>query len=602
MDGMIYQFDPADARRFAADQGIRTRERGDQLQFARCPYCRNKTDDQNTFAISLKTGQFNCLRATCGAKGNMITLHKDFGFSLGKNVDAYFNRDKFRDLSRYGRPEVRTPAVEYMGSRGISRKVTEKYSISTQAGHDNILIFPFYDEDGVLQFVKYRKTDFNKNTDKNKEWCVANCKPILFGMDQVPKDEKTLVITEGQIDSLSVCQALGKSVAVSVPTGARGFTWIPYCWDFLSRFETLIVFGDFENGRITLLDELKSRFHGMTKHVRLEDYKDCKDANELLMKYGEQAVENAVKNATIVKNPHIKKLSEVKRDALADADAIDSGFNALNRITGGFFPGQLVILTGERGLGKSTLGNQFILEAVRQGYPSLIYSGELNDWQVQEWIDRQAAGPDHINKQETRLESIRYRVDANAEQKIHAWYDDLLYIRDNMADGAEPESLSDTLRTAVTRYGIRVLLVDNMMTAIEDDTAADFWRMQASFARELTKMAKTYGVLTILVVHPRKRISAEFTNDDVAGSGNITNLADLVIRYDRPKDHNTDEPRILAVTKNRATGIVNYKGISLYFEESSKRISERQDGFEREYGWETEEDFWKDGVPDDIPF
>ena len=115
-------------------------------------------------------------------------------------------------------------------------------------------------------------------------------------------------------------------------------------------------------------------------------------------------------------------------------------------------------------------------------------------------------------------------------------------------------------------------------------------------------MAKTYGVLTILVVHPRKRISAEFTNDDVAGSGNITNLADLVIRYDRLKDHSTDEPRILAVTKNRATGIVNYKGISLYFEESSKRISERQDGFEREYGWETEEDFWKDGVPDDIPF
>ena len=94
--------------------------------------------------------------------------------------------------------------MEYMGSRGISREVTEKYSISTQAGHDNILIFPFYDEDGVLQFVKYRKTDFNKNTAKNKEWCGANCKPILFGMDQVPKDEKTLVITEGQIDSLSV--------------------------------------------------------------------------------------------------------------------------------------------------------------------------------------------------------------------------------------------------------------------------------------------------------------------------------------------------------------------------------------------------------------
>ena len=68
-----------------------------------------------------------------------------------------------------------------------------------------------------MQFVKYRKTDFDKARDKNKEWCEAGTRPILFGMKQCV-DFETLVITEGQIDSLSVSEA-GVKNAVSVPTG-----------------------------------------------------------------------------------------------------------------------------------------------------------------------------------------------------------------------------------------------------------------------------------------------------------------------------------------------------------------------------------------------
>ena len=68
------------------------------------------------------------------------------------------------------------------------------------------MYFHFFDEKGKIQFVKYRKTDFDKSKDANKEWCEANCKPILFGMKQC-EDFTTLVITEGQIDSLSVATA-----------------------------------------------------------------------------------------------------------------------------------------------------------------------------------------------------------------------------------------------------------------------------------------------------------------------------------------------------------------------------------------------------------
>ena len=83
----MYQFDPDDAYRFAKEQGIRTRQNGGELIFSVCPYCRSTTGDKNTFAISLKNGAFNCKRSSCNAKGNMLTLAKDFNFSLGRDVD-----------------------------------------------------------------------------------------------------------------------------------------------------------------------------------------------------------------------------------------------------------------------------------------------------------------------------------------------------------------------------------------------------------------------------------------------------------------------------------------------------------------------------------
>ena len=73
------------------------------------------------------------------------------------------------------------------------------------------------------------------------------------------EDRETLVITEGQIDSLSLAEA-GIKNAVSVPTGARGFTWYQHCADWIDGFREIIVFGDNENGQITLVNELQALY------------------------------------------------------------------------------------------------------------------------------------------------------------------------------------------------------------------------------------------------------------------------------------------------------------------------------------------------------
>ena len=240
----LYECKADDIYRFAKVQGIKTHNKGNEIVFDTCPYCKSEKD-KHTFSINRDTGQFECKRASCQAKGNMITLAKDFGFTLSDEIDRYLAlntyRNKFKTFAKQ-EIEVRDNAIEYLKSRGISEEVCRKYQITVREDNSDVLVFPFFDEYNELTFIKYRDLDYKKGFSKAKEWCEKSCKPILFGMNLIT-DFSELVITEGQIDSLSVVES-GYENAVSVPTGAQGFTWLPHCWDWLQKFGQIIVFGE----------------------------------------------------------------------------------------------------------------------------------------------------------------------------------------------------------------------------------------------------------------------------------------------------------------------------------------------------------------------
>ena len=426
--------------------------------------------------------------------------------------------------------------------------------------------------------------------------------PFLFAIMQValtlinklfPLDKVNQVLKDMNfkiIDSLSVADA-GYENAVSVPTGCNGFTWVPHCWDWIQNFKTIIVFGDYEKGHMTLLDEIKRRFTQVIKHVRYEDYKDCKDANEILRKYGKQAVRDAVVNAVPVANSRIKGLETVRRRNLSEMNNFKSGIAQLDENTGGFYFGQLIVLTGERGKGKSTLGSQFVANAVDQGYNSFCYSGELPDWCFQDWFERQVAGVNHITARRQPNGFVVFSADTDAVWPIQQWYKGRCYIYDDsiIENNNENETLLQTVRSAIVQYNCKVILLDNLMTAMQDDTANDFYRQQSAFVRELATMARKFDVCIFLVAHPRKSNLNDFRNDDVSGSGNITNLASMVLQYGDVRDEDDPGDRILRVTKDRLTGYTNYKGIPLWFQESSKRISEIEGEFNWRFSWETDD-------------
>lgn len=582
---MKYQLEQSDIYAFASSRSIAVRAKGNEIKFQRCPYCQSSKSDQWTFSINAVTGAFCCPRSTCGAKGHFVELARDFDFTLESIAPK-----QYKELPRI-RLLTSSPAEEYLFRRGIQKEVTRAYGITTNPKDPNQLIFPFYrkanDADGQayerMEFVKYRLIDYDKSKHKSKEWCENGCRPILFGMDHCDHfRSKTLVITEGQIDSLSLTSA-GIPNAVSVPNGARGFTWVEHCREFVAQFDTIVVFGDCERGAITLVSEMREMFpKAKIRTPRIKDYLGEKDANDILRSFGERALRTAVEKAEAFTPSTIREMADVEQVNLDDIAHFLTLFPKLDSALGGFYEGQLITLTGKRGTGKSTFASMFAVAALWQEWNVLFYSGEMADYEVKRWIDFQIAGEKSI-KERVYTTGTSYYLDPENEKQLSDWYRHRLFIVDNMAmeEKEKPDVITE-IEAAVRTYGTRFVILDNLMTAV--DAGDNIYTEQSRFARRLKQIARNLHIVILLVAHPRKSKSKELESDEISGSGDVANLSDTVIALDRVTRKKDDGESVLqtllAVQKNRATGVLvqGDDRIPLRHSKKSKRLYQIGDG------------------------
>ena len=96
--------------------------------------------------------------------------------------------------------------------------------------------------------------------------------------------------------------------------------------------------------------------------------------------------------------------------------------------------------------------------------------------------------------------------------------------------------------------------------------------------------------MVLLVAHRRKNSVSRDSNDEVFGSGDITNYAGVILNYERSADL-PEEKRRATVTKNRLFGKLELEGYILDYEERSKRIYGQGDDKNASYGWDKTDGF-----------
>ena len=588
---MSYTVKQEDIYGFAAYRGIQTWLHGDELQFEYCPYCYGGSGKtKKTFAINIITGMYNCKRGKCEQKGFFPKLARDFDYpiEMDSNTKRYVSFPQPQ-----GRITPRESAYKYLEGRGISRTIAEKYQVTSFADRPNLLWFPFFDENNKLVFAKFRRMDFKPGVSKgNKEWQEKDGKPILFGMNEC-EDFSTVVITEGQIDAMSCAEAGIKNV-VSVPSGMTNFAWMPNCINWLNKFDTVIVFGDFEKGKMSLVDEIEKKCSSKIKAVRKQDYLGEKDANAILQTFGAQALVDCINNALPLDSECVKPLEKVSNPDWDTMERIETRIYELDEaLDGGLMLGQVCLLSGKRGDGKSTFMSQLIADAIDQGFGTFIYSAELPDYQFKDWLNTQVAGEENLVEHKNRYGKIKYVVKNDVQEQIDKWYSGKAFIYDNSFTDEHPDRELDLIKIierTIKNEDVKLVCIDNLMTAMESvKSQNELYLAQGRFVGNLKKLAIKYNVAVILVAHPRKQgkdSDREFDNDDVAGSADITNKVDIVLNYCRPKKEESYQ-RVLSLDKNRINGhlLKGDKAVHMKYNNKSRQITAER-SLSRRYGWE----------------
>jgi len=156
------------------------------------------------------------------------------------------------------------------------------------------------------------------------------------------------------------------------------------------------------------------------------------------------------------------------------------------------------------------------------------------------------------------------------------------------------ESICELIEKTTIQYGTRVVLIDNLMTALDLEGSVhgfDKNDLQSNFIKKLARLALELDIVIILIAHQKKGYGE--VNEMVSGSLDIVNLASIVLSYDRPTKSEVEngfaekEDRLLRLTKNRLFGKIDNVGTLLKYDEASKRVYQTQHERLFKYGWET---------------
>lgn len=230
-------------------------------------------------------------------------------FSCGKNINEHADDDRPRSPKvATDKPMVAFGEIRALTKRSISEETCKKfgYFIGSYGG-ELVQVAPYRDRQGNIigQKVRTANKDFRTTGDFKK--------PALFGQHLWKDGGKKLVITEGEIDCMSVSQLQGnKWPVVSLPNGAQGAAAsIKDNLEFVLGFEQVILMFDMdEPGREASLKVAELLPPGKAYIADLP----LKDPNEMLLDGRGQDVIQAIWNAKEYRPDGILDIDEILDD------------------------------------------------------------------------------------------------------------------------------------------------------------------------------------------------------------------------------------------------------------------------------------------------
>ena len=503
------------------DHGIYLKNTSGQEK-TKCPECshgRNKQSDP-CLSVNIDEGVWNCHH--CGWMG-----------SLNGSAEPPPTKP---DAPLTDLPEN---VLKWFKERGISEAVVGDAEIGYK---DHWIQFPFI-KGGEVVNVKSRTADKKFRQSKNAEKCFYRFDHMV-GMEAI-------IITEGELDALSLVEA-GYNNVVSVPDGAiapnsnpsdKKFSYLLSAEEHLMNATTVILAMDDDPAGHAMRDELSRRI-GREKCYRVIYPTDCKDMNEVLMKYDEDKITELITDAHPYPIDGVVTVDDVLEDAIdllnkPDQKGLSTGWGALDeyyRIS----PSEVTVITGVPNMGKSEWMDALMINMIQD------YSWKFGIFSAENFPVKH-----HLLKLVGKFTGQPFwgdeRITEETARNAMSILNDHVKFIGTQEDSVTVESILEQARLLNYRYGLNGLIIDPWNTVEHKFRDGENETNYVSrVLAGLNTFAKIHEIHIWVVAHPRKMESDNNRKPivpspyDISGSANWYNKCDNCITVYRHRNDDED--------------------------------------------------------------
>ncbi|WP_034275730.1 replicative DNA helicase [Haloechinothrix halophila] len=247
-------------------------------------------------------------------------------------------------------------------------------------------------------------------------------------------------------------------------------------------------------------------------------------------------------------------------DAIAShggvSEGVPTGFTDLDEVTNGLHAGQMVIVAARPGIGKSTLGLDFVRScSIKHGLTSAIFSLEMGRTEI---VMRLLSAEAKIRLQDMRGGRMSDDDWTRLARRMSEISEAPLFIDDS--PNMTMMEIRAKARRLKQRNDLQLIVVDYMQLMTSGKKVESRQQEVSEFSRQLKLLAKELEVPLVAISQlnrgPEQRTDKRPMLSDLRESGSLEQDADIVLLINRPDASERDDPRAgeadLILAKHRA--------------------------------------------------
>ena len=459
-------------------------------------------------------------------------------------------------ISKSGGFEDLSFTYEYLPWRGVTKETMAFYDVKTKIDSEGTPV--------SLGF-KYPNDSYKVRQFADKSFHTVGdiAKAGLFGRNKFPAgSHKYVLITEGELDALSLYQVLRGTPVVSVRSSSTAKLDAAIDRSWLNSFERIYICFDGDGAGRDAASEVAKLFD----YNKVYDVKfpggNRKDANDFVKAGEADELRNIFNNAKkFLPDNIVSSLSEFKKELRKPiAKGISYPWPTLTRMTYGLRPREVVLITAQEGVGKTEVCHSILHNLLKETDDDIgtIFLEESKQRLLQAIAGIELKKPVHLPDCGCSVDEVEQALTSVVGR------DDRLHVYSHFGSD-DADSLLDTIRFLVSARGCRWIVFDLISLAVSGLSGDREEKALSYLSGRLALSTQELDYGLIMVSH---------VNDYGQTRGSRMIGKDCHIRIDLERDIKNNSPTtVMTISKNRPASLTGHAG-NLLFDYKSHTLSE----------------------------